>query len=89
MPVSKRETDTCPGAGGTCRESFKLDRKGEGDKTRPTRDQPGEVVLGLGEKPGAQLRCVYTNARSMGNKQEELEAIVQQANYDLVAITET
>ena len=25
----------------------------------------------------------------MGNKQEELEAIVQQANYDLVAITET
>ena len=36
----------------------------------------------------AQLKCVYTNARSMGNKQEELEAIVQQANYDLVAITE-
>ncbi|MCQ4078480.1 endonuclease/exonuclease/phosphatase family protein [Klebsiella pneumoniae] len=25
----------------------------------------------------------------MGNKQEELEAIVRQANYDLVAITET
>ena len=25
----------------------------------------------------------------MGNKQEELEAIVQQANYDLVAIMET
>ena len=25
----------------------------------------------------------------MGNKQEELEAIVQQASYDLVAITET
>ena len=25
----------------------------------------------------------------MGNKQEEIEAIVQQASYDLVAITET
>ena len=25
----------------------------------------------------------------MGNKQEELEVTVQQANYDLVAITET
>jgi len=37
----------------------------------------------------AQLKCVYTNARSMGNKQEELEAIVQQDGYDLVAITET
>jgi len=36
-----------------------------------------------------QLKCIYTNARSLGNKQEELDAIVRQANYDLVAITET
>ncbi|KAK4811067.1 hypothetical protein QYF61_016353 [Mycteria americana] len=35
-----------------------------------------------------QLKCLYTNARSMGNKQEELEAIVHQENYDMVAITE-
>lgn len=34
-----------------------------------------------------QLRCIYTNACSMGNKQE-LEAIVQQDSYDLIAITE-
>ncbi|KAK4815429.1 hypothetical protein QYF61_002644 [Mycteria americana] len=37
----------------------------------------------------AQLKCLYTNARSMGNKQEEFEAIVHQENYDMVAITET
>ncbi|KAK4816200.1 hypothetical protein QYF61_012665 [Mycteria americana] len=37
----------------------------------------------------AQLKCLYTNARSMGNKQEDLEAIVHQENYDMVAITET
>ncbi|KAK4823940.1 hypothetical protein QYF61_008326 [Mycteria americana] len=37
----------------------------------------------------AQLKCLYTNVRSMGNKQEELEAIVHQENYDMVAITET
>jgi len=37
----------------------------------------------------AQLKCIYTNARSMGNKQEELEAVIQQDGYDLVAITET
>ncbi|KAK4815696.1 hypothetical protein QYF61_006679 [Mycteria americana] len=37
----------------------------------------------------AQLKCLYTNAHSMGNKQEELEAIVHQENYDMVAITET
>ncbi|TRZ08586.1 hypothetical protein HGM15179_018522 [Zosterops borbonicus] len=32
---------------------------------------------------------MYTNACSMGNKQEELEVLVQQQNYDVVAITET
>jgi len=37
----------------------------------------------------AQLKCVYTNALRMGNKQKELEAIIQQDGYDLVAITET
>ncbi|KAM9590845.1 uncharacterized protein ACIBXB_005894 [Morphnus guianensis] len=35
----------------------------------------------------AQLKCIYTNTHSMGNKQEE--AIVQLENYDVIAITET
>ena len=35
-----------------------------------------------------KLRCLYTNAHSMGNKQEELEAIVCLESYDIVAITE-
>ena len=38
--------------------------------------------------PIAQLKCLYTKARSMGNKQEELEAMVQLENYDLIAITD-
>ncbi|PKU47917.1 rna-directed dna polymerase from mobile element jockey-like [Limosa lapponica baueri] len=37
----------------------------------------------------AQLKCIYTNVRSMGNKQEELEAIVRHESCDVVAITET
>ena len=37
----------------------------------------------------AQLRCFYTNAGIMGNKQEELEASVWSESYDIVAITET
>ncbi|KAK4805887.1 hypothetical protein QYF61_025754 [Mycteria americana] len=37
----------------------------------------------------AQLKCLYTIARSVGNKQEELEAIVHQENDDMVAIRET
>lgn len=36
----------------------------------------------------AQLKCIYTSACSTGNKQE-LEAIVQQENYDTVTIMET
>ena len=36
-----------------------------------------------------KLMCLYTNARSIGNKQEELEAIVCSESYDIVAITET
>ncbi|PKU34846.1 nipped-b-like protein [Limosa lapponica baueri] len=38
--------------------------------------------------PVAHLKCFCTNACSMGNKQEELEAIVQLENYDVVAIAE-
>ncbi|GAB0208569.1 cAMP-dependent protein kinase inhibitor alpha [Grus japonensis] len=35
------------------------------------------------------LKCLYTNACSMGNKQEELEVCVQSQGHDLIAITET
>jgi len=37
----------------------------------------------------AQVKRIYTNACNMSNKQEELEAIVQQENYNIFAITET
>jgi len=36
-----------------------------------------------------ELNCIYANAQSMHIKQEELEAIVQRENYDIVTITET
>lgn len=37
----------------------------------------------------AQLRCLYTNAHSMGNKQEEVGATVWFESYDIVTIMET
>ena len=37
----------------------------------------------------AQLKCLYTSACSMGNKQEELETVAQLEKYDLIAILET
>lgn len=41
----------------------------------------------LGERPVAQMKCIYINAHNMGNEQQELEFTVQQENYDLVTIT--
>jgi len=63
--------------------------KGEGDIAHLTRGEPRRGMPGSGVRSIAQLKCVYTNAHSMDNKQEELEAIVQQDSYALVAITET
>ncbi|PKU37704.1 hypothetical protein llap_11990 [Limosa lapponica baueri] len=40
-------------------------------------------------QPTAQLKCLYANACSMGNKQEELEATVLLERNDVVAIAET
>ena len=37
----------------------------------------------------AQLKCIYTNACHLGNKQEKLEATVLLQNHNVVAITET
>jgi len=62
---------------------------GEGDITRLTRDEPRRGMLGSGVRSIAQLKCIYTNAHSMCNKQVELKASVQQDSYDLVAFTET
>ena len=68
---------------------MKLATMGEGDKTGLTRDEPRGTMLELGLRQNTQLKCVHTNAHSMGNKQEELEVIVRQANYDRAAITKT
>ena len=84
LPVSKGET-----ARRAHWEGFTEGMKVEGNKTRSTRDEPRGTVMGLGVRHGAQLKCIYSNAHRMGNRQRELEAIVWQANCDLVAITET
>jgi len=40
-------------------------------------------------RPAAQMKCLYMNAHSTGNKQEELEATMLLESYDVIAITET
>ena len=39
--------------------------------------------------PTAKLKCLYTSAHSMGNKEEEVKTVAQLGKYDLIAITET
>ncbi|KAK4819370.1 hypothetical protein QYF61_001649 [Mycteria americana] len=51
-----------------------------GIRASPTKKVTGSI---------AQLKCIYTNACSMDSKQEELGAVVQQENNDIVTITET
>ncbi|KAJ7425574.1 hypothetical protein BTVI_02487 [Pitangus sulphuratus] len=51
--------------------------------------KPGSPEMTLRVESAAQLKCVYTNARSMGNKQEELEAIMQQESCAVITISET
>ncbi|KAJ7402704.1 hypothetical protein BTVI_83987 [Pitangus sulphuratus] len=62
--------------------------KMEGFETRLSREKPKGGKPGLGVISAAQLKIIYPNAHSLGNKQEELEAIVQQRNRDIVTITE-
>ena len=47
------------------------------------------TMMRMGVRQMSHLKCIYTNVHIMNNKQEELEAIVQQVKYDLVAIAET
>ncbi|RMC12154.1 hypothetical protein DUI87_11289 [Hirundo rustica rustica] len=63
--------------------------QGEGDAAGLPGSRPKGGKPESGVKSVAQLECPYTNAYSMSNKQEELEAMVQQQSYDIVAITET
>ena len=48
-----------------------------------------EGIRATATQKEAQLRCLYANAHSMGNKQEELEATVWWESYDIVSIMET
>ncbi|GAB0208991.1 hypothetical protein GRJ2_003364800 [Grus japonensis] len=58
--------------------------KGMCDYGGPSCTPPGKPPHSI-----TPLKCLYTNTRSMGNKQEELEVCVRLQGQDLIAITET
>jgi len=56
--------------------------KEEGNKIRLIKDESRGMMTGLGVRQMSQLKCIYTNAHSMDNKQEVLSAIAWKTNYD-------
>lgn len=68
------------------------DTKNVGSNRKIPVNYPKGIREGISKKVTqltAQLKCLHTNAYSMGNKREELETTVQLGNYGLIAITET
>ena len=60
-------------------------------RTAPTVPK-NNVHNNAGMKPDYKaqgLRCLYTNAQRMGNKQNELGLLTHEGKYDLIGITET
>ena len=62
---------------------------GGGDKTRLTRDELGRTMPELRVWPMAHLKCIYTSAHSMGNKQEELKPLYSRQTVTYLEFTET
>jgi len=61
-----------------------------------TKETPGKHLSGVKmcssrklTPPAAHLKCLDTNAHSMGHKQQELKATMLLESYDLVAFTGT
>lgn len=48
--------------------ALKLSLKGEGNEMRLATDEPVDIKPELGAKLIAQLKCIYSNAGSMGNE---------------------
>ncbi|GAB0179239.1 hypothetical protein GRJ2_000389200 [Grus japonensis] len=79
----------------TARSKPTGDKPGAPDATGTNRVTLGMYIKRIPATPanksastGAQLKCLYVNAWSMGNKQEELEMCVCLQGYDLIGITE-
>ena len=63
--------------------------KGNGENQGKYLKRIKELTFSEVTKTAAPLKCLYTNACSLGNKQEELEATVLLGNHDIVAVPET
>jgi len=59
------------------------------EQVRPTRTASSLAASQDEKQKSNRLECMYTNACSLGNKQEEMELIILSESYDTIGITET
>ncbi|PKU42878.1 adaptin ear-binding coat-associated protein 1 [Limosa lapponica baueri] len=97
-PVRTKLKGNTPGLEGwqTSKDSYSTNSFQRSDRHLEITETPERGLVRNGAhthkkmlKPLARLKCIYTNARSMNNKQGDLEAMMHQENYDIVAIAET
>ncbi|GAB0209016.1 hypothetical protein GRJ2_003367300 [Grus japonensis] len=81
---ANQSSDKCPVAASQDENQKANHLKGMCDYGGPSCTPPGKPPCSI-----TPLKCLYTNARSRGNKQEELEVCVRLQGQDLIAITET
>lgn len=54
----------------------------------PSKVQDKGMLIDISASVEAQLKCLYTNARSMRNKHEQLQACICLHGYGVIGITE-
>jgi len=82
--VASQSSDKCSSAMSQAEKQKANNLKGGHGHGRSFCTPPGKPACS-----SSSLKCLYTNARSMGNKQEELEVCAWLQGHDLAAITET
>jgi len=84
LSVGNQSSDKCSSAASQAEKQKTNNLKGGHGHGRFFCTPPGKPACS-----SSSLKCLYTNARNMGNKQEGLEICVQSQGHGLTAITET
>ena len=83
QPVAQRRAGDTAAQSRSCRDKLGAPEV-VGANRKTTMKHPKKVT-----QPTVQMKCLCTNAHSLENKQEELEATVLLESYNVVAIIET
>jgi len=81
LSVANQSSDKCSSAVSQAEKQKNNNLKGRHGHGRSSCTPPGKPACS-----SSSLKCLYTNARSMGNKQEELESCVRSQGHDLIAV---